>query len=188
MRYHEGMSRFIALLRGINVGGHNKVPMSDLRLLCTGLGWTQVQTYIQSGNVIFGAGARTAALEATLEAAIEKRFGLTIAVIVRAASDWARYAENNPFAEACEREPNLVLLGLSKAPPRADAAGALLERARDGERVERRGDAIWIHYAGGAARSKLSPALIDRLVGSSLTARNWRTVLALQALVRNPAG
>jgi uncharacterized protein (DUF1697 family) len=175
---------FIALLRGINVGGHNKVPMAELRALGEELGWTGVRSYVQSGNLVFEAGAGLASLEAELERAIERTFDLSIHVIVRAAADWPAYVEGNPFPGASAKEPSLVMLALSKAPPKPGAVEALRERAADGERVERVGDALWIHYAGGSGRSKLSPALLDRLVGSPVTTRNWRTVLKLEELAR----
>ena len=180
----------VALLRGINVGGRNAVPMAALREVCEGLGWGDVRTYIQSGNVVFrppaaaGAGGtkRAAALESALERGIQERFGLAISVVVRGAAAWARSAASNPFPDASQREPNLVMMCLSKQPPRRDAAEVLRGRAADGERVEVAGDAVWIHYAGGAGRSKLSPAVLDRAAGSAVTARNWRTVVKLSEL------
>jgi uncharacterized protein (DUF1697 family) len=180
MRQHT----FLALLRGINVGGHNRVPMPELRSLCGDLGWSDVQTYIQSGNLVFRAGARPASLEGELERAIERGFGLSISVLVRAAADWPGLVAGNPFPEASESEPNLVMLALSKAAPKPDAVDRLRERAAGGERIVRVEDALWIHYAGGSGRSKLSPAVLDRLVGSPVTTRNWRTVLKLDELAR----
>jgi uncharacterized protein (DUF1697 family) len=179
------MKTFIGLLRGINVGGHNKIPMSELRLLCAELGWSNVQTYIQSGNIVFSAAGKPAALESQLERAIERRFGFSISAIVLAAQDWPAYIKSNPFLDASKKEPHLVLLCLSKTPPKTDAVKALRERASSGERIHQVGDALWIHFAGGVARSKLSPALLDRVVGSSVTARNWLTVLKLDELA-NP--
>ena len=173
------MSTFIALLRGINVGGHNKVPMAELRPLCAELGWKDVQTYIQSGNLVFTAGGAAAALEAKLEGAIERRFGFKISVLVRAAEDWPAYVKGNPFPEASEKEPNAVMLGLSKSPPKADAERSLNERATHGERIVQVGEALWIHFGDGVVGSRLSPGLLDRLVGSPVTTRNWRTVLKL---------
>jgi uncharacterized protein (DUF1697 family) len=178
------MSTHIALLRGINVSGRNRIPMPELQALCRELGWAEVQTYIQSGNVTFQAEDAPDALEAELERGIERHFGLRIPVLVRAGAAWPAYVRGNPFPEASEREPNLVMLALTKAAPREDAAERLQDRAADGERVVQVGDALWIHFAGGAARSKLSPALLDRLAGSSVTTRNWRTVLKLDELVR----
>jgi uncharacterized protein (DUF1697 family) len=174
--------RYIALLRGINVTGRNKIAMPELRAACAELGWQDVQTYIQSGNLIFQADAAAEAVEAALGKAIDQRFGLSIPVIVRAASDWPAYVQANPYPKESEREPNLVMLALSKARPKPDAAEKLQERAASGERIAQAGDALWIHYPQGAGRSKLSPALFDRLVGSPVTARNWRTVLKINEL------
>lgn len=177
---------FIALLRGINVGGHNKVPMAELRALCADLGWDGVRTYIQSGNLVFAAAGEASSLEADLERAIERRFGLSISVLVRAGADWPAFVAGNPFPGASESEPNLVMLALAKAPPpNDDAVERLLERAAGGERVERVGNALWIHFASGSARSKLSPAVLDRLVGSPVTTRNWRTVLKLEEMTES---
>ncbi|HEY0591394.1 MAG TPA: DUF1697 domain-containing protein [Thermoanaerobaculia bacterium] len=177
-------STFIALLRGINVGGRNRVPMPELREICGELGWGGVATYVNSGNVVFTAGATAAALESALERAIEAQFGLSIPVIVRTSREWSTYLRSNPFAAASEREGNAVMLALSKAKPGRDAAKVLEERATFGERIARTGDAIWIHFARGVGKSKLSPGLIDRVIGSPTTMRNWRTVVALGEMVR----
>lgn len=175
---------YIALLRGINVAGRNRIPMPELRELCAGLGLGGVQSYIQSGNLVLRAGAAPAELEAELERAIAGRFGLSVPVIVRAAAAWPGYVAGNPFREASEREANLVMLCLAKKQPREGAVEGLRERAADGERIEGVGDAIWVHYPAGAGRSKLSPALFERLAGSPVTARNWRTVLKLGELAQ----
>ncbi|HUF51767.1 MAG TPA: DUF1697 domain-containing protein [Longimicrobiales bacterium] len=177
-------SAFVCLIRGINVGGRNVVPMAELRSVCTDLGWTGVQSYIQSGNLILYARAAPVTLEAELERGIERHFGLSVAVIVRRAEEWQTCIESNPFEESSRREPSLVMLALSKLPPEADAEGRLRERATSGERIVRVGDALWIHYPGGAGRSKLSPGLVDRLVGSPVTTRNWRTVLRIGELAQ----
>jgi uncharacterized protein (DUF1697 family) len=174
--------RFIALLRGINVGGRNKVPMEALRGACAGLGWLDVQTYIQSGNLIFRAAAAPEALETALEDVIAQQFGLAIPVIVRPAAAWPAIVAGNPFPQESAATPNLVMLLLAKRPPNPDAVAQLQERAADGERLARAGDALWVHYANGAGRSKLTPALLDRLAGSPVTARNWNTVLKLNEL------
>jgi len=174
----------IALLRGINVGGRNKIPMAELREVCKGLGWEDVQTYIQSGNIIFAAGGKPPALESDLERAILDRFELEIPVIVRSAAAWAGTIAANPFPGASEREPRFVHLLLSKDPPAPDAAKRLQERAQGGERVALAGGALWIDYASGVGRSKLTPALLDRLTGSTVTGRNWRTVLMVDEMLR----
>lgn len=173
------MTTFIALLRGINVGGHRPVPMAELRALCGGLGLAGAQTYIQSGNLVFAASGSARALESTLEQAIAERFGFAVDVLVRSATQWPDYVKGNPLAAASQAQPNLVLLGLSKSPPRPDAVAALRERASAGEQVEAAGEALWFHFPAGSARTKLTPALIDRVVGSPVTTRNWRTVQKL---------
>ncbi|MEO8192962.1 MAG: DUF1697 domain-containing protein [Gemmatimonadales bacterium] len=179
-------SRFIALLRGINVSGHNMIPMSELRSLCGDLGWSGVETYIQSGNVVFSSGATAKFLELEIEQSIEQRFGHSISVIVRSVSEWPAYIEGNPFVEASRTEPNRVMMALSKLPPRPDAVSLLRERAVHGEELAQVDDALWIHYGDGVAKSKLSPALLHRLVGSPVTARNWRTVLKLGEMAMAP--
>ncbi|HUF28292.1 MAG TPA: DUF1697 domain-containing protein [Gemmatimonadaceae bacterium] len=179
---------YIALIRGINVGAAARIPMAELRSCCEQLGLAAVRSYIQSGNLIFGARKPADRLEAEIERAIERRFGLAVPVIIRAAADWPAYVEGNPFPEASAREPNLVMLALSKRAPSPSAEEALRERAAGGERIARVGDAVWIHYARGATKSKVFPGLLDKLIGSPVTTRNWRTVLKLHELACGVAG
>jgi uncharacterized protein (DUF1697 family) len=177
------MGRHVALLRGINVGGTRKVPMARLRALCAGLGWADVATYIQSGNVVFSAAGDAGALERALEEAIEAAFGFSVPVIVRSAAEWRLYAPDNPFLEAARDEPNRLMLHLAKQPPASGAEEAIAARAAAGEAVRRLGDALWIHYPAGAGTTKITPALLDRAAGSPVTARNWRTVVTLQEML-----
>jgi uncharacterized protein (DUF1697 family) len=179
------MGKFVALLRGINVAGSNRIAMADLRQCCRSLGWSEVATYIQSGNAVFSARGSAAGLEAGLEQAMASSLGLTVPVIVRAAADWSTLVAGNPFPEAAEKEPNRLMLLVAKRPPAASAAEAIRDRASAGERVARCGEAIWIHYPEGAGRSRLSPSLIDRLVGSPTTARNYRTAVKLNEILRD---
>ena len=177
------MGEFVALLRAINVGGHRKLPMVELRELAETLGLEQPRTYIQSGNLIFGSKDKAPELEAKLEAAIQKKFGIAVPVIIRPASKWNALVAANPFPDVAEAEPNRLMMMLSKSPPAPGVADALAERSRDGERIRAAGGALWIHYPGGAGTSKLAPSLIDRAIGSPATARNWRTVLKLQEML-----
>lgn len=182
------LAKFIGLLRGINVGGHNIIPMAELRALCTSIGWQDVQTYIQSGNLVFSAAGTAAELEAKLERAIHKRFGFSVVVVVRTAQDWAAYIKSNPFPETTSKEPNWLLLALAKKQVHPGAAEALIALATFGERVVQGKDALWIHFGGGVGKSKLSPALLDRLIGSPVTARNWNTVLKLEHMASGADG
>lgn len=176
------MGRMVALLRAVNVGGR-KLPMADLRTLCAGLGWRDIATYIQSGNIVFAATATPAAIEAALERAIRESFGYEAPAIVRTAARWATLAAGNPFAAAAEVEPSRLMLLLSKAPPAKGAEDIIQARATNGEKVRRAGDALWIHFPEGAGTSKLTPSLIDRAIGSSATSRNYRTVTTLLAML-----
>jgi len=174
---------FVALLRGINVGGHKRVPMVELRGLATSLGWQQVATFIQSGNLVFVSSGSTAALEGALEAEIVRHFGFSVEVIVRNARAWRGYASRTPFREAQVARPNRLLLALSKRPPNPDAAARLQPFAKAGEQIQLAGDALWIDFAAGIGTSKLTPAVLDRAVGSTVTARNWTTVQKLAELL-----
>lgn len=171
----------IALLRGINVGRSTRIPMMELRTLCEEIGWRDVRTYIQSGNVIFQSGKDASQLEVELEAALPGTFGVTASVIVVTADALAEHARANPFPEESAATPQHVMLALSKAPPADDALDRLRERAGT-ERLERVDDALWIHYPDGAGRSRLTPGMFDRAVGSPVTTRNWRTVEKLTEL------
>jgi uncharacterized protein (DUF1697 family) len=176
------MAGMVALLRAVNVGGR-KLPMSGLRALCAELGWRDVATYIQSGNVVFAADGSTEAIEAELERAIAGEFGLAVPVVVRTAPQWAKLAASNPFAKAAREEPNRLLLLVSKQPPHADAADKLMERAQAGELVKAVSGGLWFHFPEGIARSKLTPTVIDKACGSPATARNYRTVVKLKEML-----
>jgi uncharacterized protein (DUF1697 family) len=176
------MGRMVALLRAVNVGGR-KLPMAELRTVCAELGWTEIATYIQSGNVVFTAPGKPEAVETLLEKAIENEFGLDVPVIVRSRAEWAKYPAENPFSEAAKDEPAKLHLLLSKRPPAGGAAEAIEARAKAGEQVRQAGGALWIHYPQGAGTSKLTPSLIDRAIGSPGTARNYNTVLKLLELL-----
>ena len=173
------MTRMLALLRAVNVGGR-KLPMAQLRDLCAELGWTDVQTYIQSGNLLFSAAGEPAAIETCLEQAIERRFGLNVPVMVRSAKAWSALRAGNPFPEAAREAPNRLMLMVTKRPPAEGAEGTIQARATAGEQVKRAGQGIWIHYPEGVGRSKLTPTLIDRAIGSPSTARNYRTIVKLE--------
>lgn len=180
------MARFVALLRGINVGGNKKVPMAALRTLCEGLGWTDVQTYVQSGNVVFVAKGNPAQLAAALAGAIEQHFGFPVPVLVRTAAAWRTLAATPAFADAAAERPQLLHVACVAAPVPQDAVARLLPYCKDGERVAvaATGATLWLDYAGGVARSKLAPAVLDRVCGAVVTARNWNTVQALAAMLK----
>jgi uncharacterized protein (DUF1697 family) len=180
-------STYVALLRGINVSGHNTVPMAELRAHCAALGWLDVRSYIQSGNLVFTAAGPAAGLERDLERALQDRFGLSVPVIIRTRDAWSGYVAGNPFRDAIGIDAHRTMLVLSKQPPRDGALEALHQRAVGGEAVAEGGGCLWIHYPAGAGASKLAPGRLDRLLGSPVTTRNWRTVLMIDGLAADIA-
>jgi uncharacterized protein (DUF1697 family) len=186
------MATHVALLRGINVGGRNKVAMADLREVVTELGHADVSTYIQSGNVLFSpdvadADADPAALAAALAAAITAKLGVTAPVVVLSRDELAAVIAANPFPD--EADPKRVHAVLLSAAPGADAAAkidqALARSAAKGARDELAtvGRTVYLHTPDGFGNSELAAAVL-RIVtspraGVTGTARNWATTLKL---------
>jgi uncharacterized protein (DUF1697 family) len=168
----------VALLRAVNVGGR-KLPMADFRKQVAALGWENVATYIQSGNLVFDAACSPAEAEAALEALIRTHHGYEAPAIVRTRDQWVTYPEGNPFPDAARETPGHLLMLVAKEKIRGDAADIIQVRAMAGEQVRQVGEALWIHFPEGSGTSKLTPALIDKAVGSTATSRNYRTVCTL---------
>lgn len=176
------MGRMVALLRAVNVGGR-KLPMAELRALCEGIGWTDVATYIQSGNVVFTADGKPEAFEAALEDAIRAAYAYEAPTIVRTAGQWRDYAPACPFPDAARETPNYLLMLVSKRPPAPGAVAAIQAKVAAGEVVKRAGDAIWIHFPDGSGTSKITPALLNKAIGSPATSRNYRTIVKLEKML-----
>jgi uncharacterized protein (DUF1697 family) len=179
------MASHVALLRGINVGGRNKVPMAELREVVISLGHTGVTTYIQSGNVLFTTDERdTGKLASDLEAAITGTFGIKSCVVVLAREDLAGILDRNPYPE----EPNpklvhVVFLGAQPPPDRLDRVKAAQSAsAAKGSRdtVTAIGPAVFLHTPDGFGTSELAQVVL-RVLGTA-TARNWATATKLLSL------
>ena len=173
------MTTYVALLRGINVGGHRPVGMPALRGLFEGLGYPNVATYIQSGNVVFDASGRdTRAITEELELAILGELGFGVDVVVRSAAEMAAVVAGNPFVPRVT-DTKALHVAFARDPikgaPTVDRDIAPGE-ARIGSGV------IYLHAPGGFGRSKLTDALLKRLAGSLVTTRNWNTVTRLAEL------
>jgi uncharacterized protein (DUF1697 family) len=179
------MTSFIALLRGVNVGGHAKVAMSDLRGLLEDLGFGDVRTLLQSGNAVFSSDTRASAkLEAQLEKAAEARLGLRPDFFVRSADEWGKIIAENPFGDEARRDPSHVLMMALKSAPDASAVAALQAAVAGPEIIRGHGRELYVTYPAGIGRSKLTSAVIEKKLGTRGTARNWNTVLKLDALAR----
>jgi uncharacterized protein (DUF1697 family) len=167
------MTAFIALLRAINVGGNNRLPMTELKALCEAAGLVKVRTYIASGNVVFESKAAEAKVKAALEAKIAAHTGKPLGVVVRTAAEMAAVLERNPFAD---KPPSKTVAIFLDAAPARDALDAVTGRKDEEVRLGAR--EIYAHYPSGQGRSKLNiPA------GRDGTARNMNTVAALVKLV-----
>ncbi|MGB3966065.1 MAG: DUF1697 domain-containing protein [Planctomycetota bacterium] len=175
-------TRLVALLRGINVGGRNKLPMADLRRIALQCGWTDVATFIQSGNLLFTAAIDQIAAAKTLERAIAEDLGFAVPVVVRQLAALRADLAACPLAAAlCER-PGHLHLGVSREPFPKSLPAALAPYCKAGEQIAVRGGALWVDFTGGVARSKLTSAVLDRAVGGTVTLRNSRTIAAIAAM------
>lgn len=172
----------IALLRGINVGGKNRLPMADLRSIARNLGFTNATTYLQSGNlVLHDGGLDLGGVSAALTDAIRRVAGLEIRVTTRTAAEWAGVVANNPFPGATTDGTKLHVMFLEQP------ATALLRRF-DAERYRPEEFAlteseVYLSLPGGIGRSKLATALARIDNADAGTTRNWNTVTALSELI-----
>lgn len=174
-------ARAAFLLRGVNVGGHRRVPMADLRAVAASVALTEARTHLASGNLVAACDGDVRAAATRLADALAERFGFAVDVVAREAPSWARYAADAPFPDV--DAPNRVLLYLPRDPAPAGALDALSARLAPGERAVATVDGVWVFHADGAGRSKLTPAAIDAAFGSPTTGRNARTVAAIGRLL-----
>ena len=171
LSYHAAMTTWIGLLRGVNVGGKNKLPMADLRRIVTELGHTEVRTYIQSGNVLFDAKEKDATkLAIALRKAIEEETSIDCAVVLRTSKELAATVAKNPFPDDCEH----VHVVFMESPSEVAFDGAKYAP----EEIAIVGRDVYLHLPNGVGRSKLA-ADVARKKQLSGTARNWRTIETL---------
>ena len=178
--------RVIALFRAVNVGGR-LVRMADVKDVLIGLGLQDPQTLLQSGNAVFGvtaalARSTPAALEARIERALHAKTAVQSDTFVRTAAEWNAAIAANPFDEARSDPAHMVLFTL-RAEPGAAAITKLEASIKGRERVHAHGRSLYVVYPDGMGASKLTNVIIERALDTRGTARNWNTVLKLQALV-----
>ena|SRR5450631_4339722 len=174
------MTVAISLLRGVNVGGHNKIKMDALRALYESLRLRDAQTYVQSGNVVFRTDLRNlVSLASRIEKAIEESFGFRPAVIVRTREDLRDVIARNPFAARRDLDPSKFLVTFLASDPSAEARDEILAIKTDPDELRMSGRELYTYYPNGMARPKLSWAVIERKLKTSGTGRNWNSVLKL---------
>lgn len=179
------MTTWIALLRGINVGGHNKLPMQDLRDLLGDLGCADIKTYIQSGNAVFNSTKQPTTLATDICAGIEGQFGFAPGVQVFSLADYGSILDANPFPEAVSEPKTLHVSFLAE--PAATADLVTLESLRSGGEEFRLAErAFYLHAPDGIGRSKLA-AKVESSLGVPSTSRNWRSALKIAELAESIA-
>jgi uncharacterized protein (DUF1697 family) len=176
--------RWIALLKAINVAGHQPVTMASLADAARAAGAADVRTLLASGNLVLSSASRSStALESQLEQSFSTRLALTTDVFVRSADEWNAAIDANPFPNEALEDPSHVLLLSTKRAARARDVEALAEAIVGPERVLGEGKAVYMVYPAGIGRSKITTAVIERYLRMRVTARNWNTVLKLRAAV-----
>ncbi len=177
------MAVIIFMLRGVNVGGHNKIKMDALRALYESLKLRHAQTYVQSGIVIFRTDERDIArLTKRIEDGIERKFGFRPDVILRTAAEMRGVVARNPFAKRRGIEPSKLLVSFLASDPGEEAREKVRQMKCDPEelRIERR--ELYIHFPNGIGRSKLSWAALDKALKTPRTGRNWNSVTKMMEI------
>ncbi len=169
--------RYAALLRGINVGGKNKLPMNALAAMFTAAGCSGVVTYIQSGNVVFEAPSKLVkSLPLLIPAANAEQFGIRAPLTIRSAAEWEQVLLNKPF-------PEVHGVAFLADLPSAKAVTSLDPNRSPGDRFELNGREIYMHLTAGFAKTKLTSAWMDSKLATVSTVRNWATVCKLSELL-----
>ncbi len=175
------MNTYIALFRGINVGGKNSLPMKELVALLEDIGTRKVRTYIQSGNAVFQSAEKNPSqVSKQLAAAIKKRHGFEPYVIILELDAIRRAMAENPFPEA-EADPSGLHLGFLDSTPKSPDLGKLATLKKESERFHLSGNVFYLYAPEGVGRSKLA-ASAEKLLGVPMTDRNWRTVCKIREI------
>lgn len=175
------MTTYVAFLRGINVGGHKKVQMRALQQLFVGLGYDNVSTYLQTGNVIFTSAAVPPSL-AEIEARIAQDLGVAINVVLRTSEDLAGVIAHSPFA-GWDADPVTLHVTFLATVPEPDRVARLEVPAHESVRFWSRGREVYLHCPDGYGRTKLNNSYIEKRLGVVATTRNWRVINHLCTLV-----
>lgn len=187
MGRHKSMPIVISMLRGVNVGRHNRVKMDDLRALYASLKLHDVRTYVQSGNVLFRTpqGGEFGDLSTRIEDAIERKFKFRPTVILRTASELREVIARNPFAKRHALDPAKLLILFLAHDPAREAREQLLQIKTAPEELHISGREVFIYYPDGLARPLLSWTQIEKVLQTRATGRNWNSVLKMLVLAES---
>ena len=173
------MAVCVALLRGINVSGQKLIKVADLKRMCEGLGLAKVQTYIQSGNVLFESGEAPEALCRRMEAEIRSAFGFDVPVVIRSLADLERILSGSPYPPDAD-----IYVALLGEVPSQEGIDRLMAANLGGDECRVVGREVYLLYHQGAGKSKLTTNLLEQRLGVAATARNWRTMTALVEMAK----
>jgi uncharacterized protein (DUF1697 family) len=177
------MPVLISMLRGVNVGGHNKLKMEALRALCESLQFENARTYVQSGNIVFRTKEKNRlALAAKIQNAIEREFGFRPEVILRTVDELRKAIAASPFADRRDLEPGKLLVTFLASAPGPEMRAKLLGLKDHPEEIHLQGREMYIYFPNGAGQSKLPWSSIERLLKTTGTARNWNSVTKMLAM------
>jgi uncharacterized protein (DUF1697 family) len=179
------MAISVVLLRGINVGRHQRVTMAGLREALTGVGYPDVETHVQSGNLLVDTRVGAARLARDVETALRDDLGLDVDAMVRSAAQLRKVLAANPFLAAGE-PPNALHVGFAKARPTRVAIAALAQRDFGRDRATVVGADVYLCYPDGQGRSKMSGSVLEKVLGVPLTVRNWNVTTALAEKAQRP--
>jgi uncharacterized protein (DUF1697 family) len=176
----QHMAVVISLLRGINLGAHNRVKMDQLRAVYESLGLREVEAYVQSGNLVFRTSARALdPLARRIEEAIARDCGVRTMAVLRTSDEWRAVIARNPFAARDGIEPAKLLVSFLADDPGDAGRRRALTVPTDPEELRIEGRELYVYYPNGMARPKMSMAAVERALATSGTGRNWNTVLKL---------
>lgn len=179
------MTVAVSLLRGINVGGHKKIKMADLREAYVSMGFRKVRTLMQTGNVIFESDETDLArVKAQLEAGINEASGFDVSVIMRSPIAFETIFNRHPFTDAQLDKPGKIVVVFLSEAPSPQAVEDLRESNSGREIIWADGSELFVFYTDGQARSKLNNSRIERALGLHATARNWNTCNRISKLLK----
>ena len=177
------MSRFVALLRGINVSGQKKIQMSELKTLCEKLGFQNVETYIQSGNVIFSSKEKSISkLANKISLAIKNKFNFDVQVIILTPQEIQQALQNNPFIKK-KKEIDRMYVSFLSAVPSIENVNKFNEISFQPEEYSIKEKIIYLFFPNGAGKAKLNNNFIENKLKVISTTRNWKTVTTVSKLV-----
>lgn len=183
------MPSYVALFRGINVSGQKTIRMEDLKTLFEDLGFERIQTYIQSGNVVFSTDrTATPAIVTAIEKGVRTQFGLQVAVVLRTGKELAEVVSGNPFPVETGKDAAGFHVTFLATAPDPTALDVLRQVRGDPDEIRIGSREIYLYCPGGYGRTKFNNTTIERKLGTVATTRNWKTVLKLLEMLGGKGG